>query len=63
LTEGGTMNQTRKYYKVQGSGKEIAGLRRTRSAVYRSLDDFLRSIPIAVSNQFGELVIKGARIA
>jgi len=57
------MNQTKKQCKRQGSGKEITALRKTRSAVYRSLDDFLGRIPIAVSNQFGELVIRGTRIA
>jgi len=57
------MNQTKKQCRKQGFGKEITALRKTRNAVYRSLDDFLRSIPIAVSNQFGELVIRGARIA
>jgi hypothetical protein len=57
------MNQTKKQCKKQGSRKEITALRKTRSAVYHSLDDFLRRIPIATSNQFGELVIRGTRIA
>jgi hypothetical protein len=57
------MNQIKKQCKRQNSEKEIATLRKTRSAVYRSLDDFLRKIPIAASNQFGQLVIRGTRIA
>jgi len=57
------MNKTKKQCKRHDSGKELSALRKTKSAVYRSMDDFLRKIPIAVSSQFGELVIRGTRIA
>jgi len=57
------MNQTKKQCKRHDSGKQFAALRKTRSIVYRNLDDFLRNIPIAVLNQFGQPVIRGTRIA
>ena len=57
------MNQTKKQCKRHDSGKQFAALRKTRTAVYGSLDDFLKSIPIAVSNQFGQPAIRGTRIA
>jgi len=57
------MNQTKKQCKRHDSGKQFAALRKTRSNVYRNLDDFLRNIPIAVLNQFGQPVIRGTRIA
>jgi hypothetical protein len=57
------MNQSKNQYKRRSSERITGSFKKTKSAVYRSLDDFLRKIPIAASNQFGDLVIMGTRIA
>jgi hypothetical protein len=57
------MNQTKNKCKKRDSERKTVGFKKAKSAVYRSLDDFLRRIPIAASNQFGDLVIMGTRIA
>jgi hypothetical protein len=34
----------------------------TKATTYRSIDDFLRKVPISTVNEYGELSISGKRI-